>query len=211
MDDETVKRVFDPFFTTKELGKGTGLGLATVHGIVAQHKGWVDVESKVNQGTTFRVYLPSTTKSPVSLVELLKVDSLAGDETILLVEDDNHLRIVVAQTLRTRGYRVIEASNGRQALHAWLIHSAEVNLLLSDVMMPDGISGLDLALQLKREKPELKVILSSGYNPETLGLQQAMNTFITYLPKPYQQDELAKAVRDCLDRKQVNQKRTGDN
>jgi CheY-like chemotaxis protein len=200
MDEAVRNRVFEPFFTTKELGKGTGLGLATVHGIVAQHKGWVEVESKSGQGATFRVYLPVSLKSLVSQVKPLKTDQPTGDETILLAEDDHHMRIMVARSLRLLGYRVIEAGTGREAIHAWSSHRAEVDLLFTDMLMPDGITGLDLTMQLKAEKPGLKAIISSGYSPEQLGIKNVGDRVFTYLSKPYHPDELARAVRDCLDR-----------
>lgn len=199
MDESVRNRVFEPFFTTKELGKGTGLGLATAHGIVAQHKGWMEVESSPGLGAEFRVYLPVSCKSPSTPVERLKTDQLAGDETILLAEDDAHMRIMVAKSLRSRGYRVIEAGTGREALDAWSSHRAEVDLLFTDMLMPDGMTGLDLALQLKREKPGVKAIISSGYSLEQLGIKNAADCGFTYLSKPYLPDELARAVRDCLD------------
>jgi CheY-like chemotaxis protein len=192
MDEATRKRIFEPFFTTKELGKGTGLGLATVYGIVAQHKGWVEVASELGKGTTFRVFLPATTKRIAEPTQTGKV--------ALIREDEASVRQVVAQNLRLLGYRVLEALNGREAMELWQESSGQIDLLFSDMVMPEGMTGLDLAEKLKEEKPNLKVIISSGYNAEMAGQGRPAAGGIVYLQKPYGVEVLSKAIRDCLDR-----------
>ena len=127
MAEATIKRIFEPFFTTKEVGKGTGLGLATVHGIVAQHKGWVDVESELGKGTTFKVFLPATTKRKVEPTQTEKTAVMRGHETILLVEDETSLRQLVAKGLRLLGYHVMEADNGQTAMKLWQENSQQID------------------------------------------------------------------------------------
>jgi CheY-like chemotaxis protein len=199
MDEATLKRIFEPFFTTKEVGKGTGLGLATVHGIVAQHKGWVEVESQVGKGTTFKVFLPATTKRKVEPTQTETIAIMRGHETILLVEDEENLRQLVAKGLRFLGYHVMEADNGQTAMKLWQEHSHRIELLFSDMMMPEGMTGLDLAEKMKEEKPSLKVIISSGYNMEMAGQGSPTAGGIVYFQKPYEFEVLSQTIRDCLD------------
>jgi len=200
MDELTLHRIFEPFFTTKAPGKGTGLGLATVHGIVAQHHGWVEVQSQPGRGTTFRVFLPASAKSVEAVAENRSLEAAKGHETILLAEDDPGVRRIVVQTLRVFGYRVLEAADGREALKLWQKHGDEVNLLFSDMVMSEGLTGLDLAEKLQAEKPGLKVIISSGYSATLPQSAQARARGIFYLPKPYQVSVLGRKVRECLDR-----------
>jgi CheY-like chemotaxis protein len=201
MDEATIKRIFEPFFTTKEVGKGTGLGLATVHGIVAQHKGWVDVESELGKGSTFKVFLPATTQGRTEPTTTEKRAVIRGRETILLVEDEAGLRRLVAQGLRMLGYQVLEADNGQTAMKLWQEHGQHIDLLFSDMMMPEGLTGLDLAEKLRQDKTNLQVIISSGYNVETAGLGKPSAGGIVYFQKPYEFEELSKTIRDCLDHK----------
>ncbi len=199
MDPATLARIFEPFFTTKEPGKGTGLGLATVHGIVAQHQGWVEVESQVGQGTVFRVFLPASSAALTRPGEAREIPAVGGDETLLLVEDDLSVRRGVARGLRMLGYAVLDAADGPQALALWQEHSDRIALLLTDMVMPGGMSGLDLAERLRAQKPGLKVVISSGYNAELVGLGSPRAKGIRYLPKPYPVSALWRAVRECLD------------
>jgi PAS domain S-box-containing protein len=200
MDEGTLKHIFEPFFTTKEVGKGTGLGLATVHGIVAQHKGWVEVESELGKGTTFKVFLPATMQGRAEPTQTEKIAVIRGHETILLVEDETILRQLVAKGLRLQGYHVLEADNGQAAMKLWQEHSQQIDLLFSDMRMPNGMSGLDLAEKLRADKPNLKVIISSGYIVETAGHGKPTAGGIVYFHKPYEFEVLSKIVRDCLDR-----------
>jgi PAS domain S-box-containing protein len=197
---EHLPHVFEPFYTTKVAGKGTGLGLATLHGIVEQHHGWVDVESEVGQGTTFSVYLPrlSTTKRPdAEQTEPVLMDG--GKETILVVEDEKSLRMLAVRILRHRGYRLLEASDGEEALKIWREHHHEIDLLVTDVIMPGGISGGKLADQLRGEKPGLKVIYMSGYSGDVTGAGLDLSEGRQFLQKPFSPAKLVQMVRDYLD------------
>jgi PAS domain S-box-containing protein len=203
MEEATLKRLFEPFFTTKEVGKGTGLGLATVDGIIAQHRGWVEVESALGKGTTFRVFLPATTARRTQPAPAGGMVAIRGRETILLVEDEPSLRRVVGQVLRRLGYQVLEAANGQAAITVWRDHAANIDLLFSDMLMAEGPSGLDLAATLRQEKPNLKVIISSGYNMEMTAQDRPGTGDMIYLQKPYPIEIVSKIVRECLDGKCV--------
>jgi nitrogen-specific signal transduction histidine kinase/ActR/RegA family two-component response regulator len=204
MDAATLKRLFEPFFTTKEAGKGTGLGLATVHGIVAQHKGWVEVDSQAGQGSTFRVYLPAVAESHLEAARTPKTEDVRrGKETILLVEDDPQVRRVIGQSLRALGYQVHEAGTGQEAMSLWQLHGAQVDLVLTDMVMPEDMTGLELTEQLQALKPGLKVIISSGYSAEIVHAGVPAKAGVFYLPKPYATKVLADLIRDCLDQKKV--------
>ena len=199
MDEETLKKIFEPFFTTKEVGKGTGLGLATVYGIVKQHHGWVEVESQVGKGTEFRVYLPIANKeAETPSAESGQAQMVGGSETILLVEDDPSVRRTTAAFLKQLGYTVWEAGNGVEASRLWKQHRDRICLLFTDMVMPEGMTGLDLAEQLRAQKPGLAVIITSGYSLELLGQGGQTTTGITYVPKPCDPDALARTLRECL-------------
>jgi len=200
MDAKTLERVFEPFFTTKAVGKGTGLGLATVYGIVKQHKGWLEVTSQPGQGTTFKVYFPAAAEAKFSpaTAQALAGISCGRRETVFLVEDDAVLREFVREVLIQHNYCVVEAASGAEALRTWDEIKGEVDLLLTDMVMPNGVSGWDLANQLRKRRADLKVIFSSGYSEEVIGsdfdLERAW-----FLPKPYKPQQLAQMVRRCLD------------
>jgi two-component system cell cycle sensor histidine kinase/response regulator CckA len=206
---ENLPRIFDPFFTTKEVGKGTGLGLATVYGIIKQHQGWVEVSSQLGAGTTFRIYLPAleTVRPALNNRASQAAEPPRGKETILLVEDEEAVRSVTRHLLERFGYRVLEANSGPEALKIWEASAPEVDLLLTDVIMPDGINGRKLAEDLRGKKASLKVILQSGYSGEILGngnefLRQTNSCF---LQKPCAPRDLLCAVRRCLDGLPVRQ------
>jgi PAS domain S-box-containing protein len=202
MDPATMEHIFEPFFTTKGVGKGTGLGLATVYGIVRQHQGWIEVVSEPGAGATFHVYFPQAT-APAAAAPDLPAETTnvsGGKETILVVEDEPALRELVSHVLRDLGYEVIEATHGREALKVWESRSRPVDLLLTDMMMPEGISGSELASRLKREAPELKVVYTSGYSPDLVGRDLQLQPGLNFLPKPYNPRTLARTVRECLDR-----------
>lgn len=204
IDEATLKRMFEPFFTTKETGKGTGLGLATVHGIVAQHKGWIEVESQVGQGSSFSVYLPvigDLNAAPTMVPPRVHDGVLRGHETILVAEDDPDVRDLLGQTLRTMGYHVHEAQNGAEAIRLWQFHGPQIDLLLTDMVMPEGMTGLELAKHLRAFKPALKVIISSGYSAEMAQRGAPSKAGVVYLAKPYETQTLARTVRDYLDGK----------
>ena len=201
MDAETMQRIFEPFFTTKEAGKGTGLGLATVYGIVKQHGGWVEVSSVVGQGTMFHVFIPATDEiaTIVKRAEIPGTDVRGGSETILAVEDEPVLLNLARVILEECGYHVIEASSGTKALDAWERQQGQIDLLLTDIVMPEGMSGLELARTLGPRQQGLKILYTSGYGVETMDREFIEKTGGRFLQKPYTRFTLAKAVRDCLD------------
>jgi PAS domain S-box-containing protein len=202
MDEGTLKRIFEPFFTTKDVGKGTGLGLPTAHGIVKQHHGWIEVQSRLRHGTTFVVYLPVMVQ-PSAPTESVPVVSpvLGGRGTLLLVEDEEIVRRPIGIYLRKLGYQVIEAANGNQAFELWRQHREQIDLLYTDMVMPEGVSGLDLAEKLRADKPQLKVIISSGYSTEISMQGVPANAGYRYLPKPSPSVAIATVVRECLEMK----------
>ncbi len=200
MKPDTMRRIFEPFFTTKDVGKGTGLGLATVFGIVEQHHGWIEVASEVGKGTTFKIFLPQADRKSIEAVEqATPPTATGGKETILLVEDEEVLRKLAKMILEQYQYRVLEACSGVQALKVWAEHKDEIDMLLTDMVMPEGMTGRELAERLQVEKPKIKVLYSSGYSPDVVGgyFKLPENSF--FLAKPYHPPKLAKAVRDCLD------------
>jgi PAS domain S-box-containing protein len=197
---EILPHIFEPFFTTKEVGQGTGLGLATVLGIVQQHKGWINVQSEVGKGTAFRVFLPRLNLTvDTKFIRFSPASLRGGDETILLVEDEPSLRASVRTALSRLGYRVLEAATGNEALAVWQQHRAEIHLLLTDMVMPGGMTGKELAAQLLQQSPKLKVIYASGYSLEVGGKNFPLEDGINFLNKPFQAQKLAKTVRRCLD------------
>lgn len=202
MDTYLIGRIFEPFFTTKEVGKGTGLGLATVYGIVKQHEGWVEVSSKPGSGTTFEVFFPASREiaSPVTA----EVDPLApvagGKETILIVEDEPVLRDMAQLLLEECGYQVLLAANGREALELWAQHRDSIDLLFTDMVMPAGLSGVELANQLLAECPRLKIVFASGYTVDDISTDfLKRNNNARFLQKPYTRVTLARVVREAID------------
>jgi signal transduction histidine kinase/ActR/RegA family two-component response regulator len=204
MDSATRARIFEPFFTTKDVGKGAGLGLATVYGIVKQHEGWIEVDSEPGEGATFDVYFPATMQT-VQTAQTTEektgpVEPVAGgSETIFLVEDEPVLREMARDILESYGYRILEASSGKEALGMWNQTRGKIDLLLTDMIMPDGISGAELAQRLLAGQPRLKIIFTSGYTANEVNPEMLAKTRASFLQKPYTHDLLAKTVRDTLD------------
>jgi two-component system, cell cycle sensor histidine kinase and response regulator CckA len=195
-------RIFEPFFTTKEPGKGTGLGLATTYGIIEQHQGWIDVESTVGVGTTFRVYLPALPESQTEFVKTSTDETMrSGTETVLLVEDDISVRFIVRRMLESFGYKVHEAGTGPEALAFWQGQGREIDLLITDVVMPGGMTGRELVVQLREQRPDLKAILISGYSPETAGKDSEAfrNTKTMFLQKPCPTKVLLQSMRELIE------------
>jgi PAS domain S-box-containing protein len=196
---ENLAKIFEPFFTTKDVGKGTGLGLATVFGIVQQHQGWINVYSEVNHGTTFRIYLPRLIRAsePKTAAARPAVQN-RGTGTILLVEDDASLRISVRKALLKFGYQIIEAASGVKALDVWRQNQESIQLLLTDLVMPEGLNGKDLAARLLLDKPALKVIYMSGYSAEIVSPEAGFHEGVNFLTKPFQVTRLAEMIQEML-------------
>ncbi len=198
MDAATLQRIFEPFFTTKEVGHGTGLGLATVYAVVQQHHGWTDVRSEVGKGSTFDVYLPRAVRQATSVVQPPKGEIKPGSACILLVEDEQLLRVSVCRALRMHGYRVLEASDGVSAADVWKEHSADIDLLFSDIVMPNAVSGLELVRKFKAERPELKAVITSGYSVDLARSGVPDHPDIMFLAKPYTVSDLMAVLTKCL-------------
>jgi CheY-like chemotaxis protein len=202
IDAATMARIFEPFFTTKEVGKGTGLGLATVYGIVKQHDGWIEVVSDVGKGTSFSIFFPASTQPVESkpVDDELATQVRGGQETILIVEDEPVLRDMAHLILQDCGYKIFEAGSGREALSVWDRHQDAIDLVLTDMVMPEGVSGMELAERLLETKPDLKIIFASGYSMDDIDTGFVRKGRAAFLQKPYTHLTLAKAVRDCLDK-----------
>ena len=200
---EIRKKIFDPFYTTKEKGKGTGLGLSTVYGIVKQNNGSIYVYSEPEHGTTFKIYWPASEESLIAISQ----DSISspspvstGNETILLAEDDDDVRAFAKETLKDLGYNVIEAINGKKALELFHSRSTEVNLLLTDLVMPE-MNGKDLAANILKINPEIVIIYATGYTDNYLIHGYEWGENVHYIQKPYSSDMLARKIREALDKK----------
>jgi PAS domain S-box-containing protein len=196
---ELLPKIFEPFFTTKEPGKGTGLGLATVFGIVKQHRGWLTVDSEVGQGATFKIFLPALAAVTAPAAAAARPKPRGGTETILLTEDDPAVRKSTATILKHQGYRVLEAASGSEALKLWHEHRGAIALLFTDLVMPGGVSGRQLAQQLQAGQPDLKVIFASGYSAEIAGREIQLQAGENFMQKPFRPDDMLKTIRSCLD------------
>jgi PAS domain S-box-containing protein len=204
MAPEILSRMFDPFFTTKDIGKGTGLGLSTVHGIVKQHQGWIEVNSQVRHGSTFKVFLPVWEGAPEpegagEAAERATPPRRGSGETILLVEDEASVRELARVMLERGGYQVFEAADGPQALALWEQCPVRINLLVTDLIMPNGLSGGALAQRLQAKDHRLRTLYTSGYSPEEIKADLLLTRGANFLPKPYKPAALLKAVNLCLD------------
>jgi len=199
MDDTTIARIFEPFFTTKDRDKGTGLGLATVYGVVKQNNGFIYVYSEPEKGTTFKIYLPQIKdKSSIENDKNIKPFISRDHETILLVEDDAGVREITSSTLSSYGYTVLTAANGEEAIKLFAEHKHSIDLLLTDVVMP-FMSGREVAEKLLTEKPMLKVLYFSGYTDNSIVHHGVLDEGMDFIQKPYSHVELSKKIREVLD------------
>ena len=199
MDEDTKTRIFEPFFTTKEKGKGTGLGLSTVYGIVKQHGGNIWLYSEPGKGSTFKVYLPAVQEQP----EVVRKSgphpvAASGGETVLLVEDDDQLRRLAHRALAAQGYAVLEAERGTTAIDIARRHTGKIDLLLTDVIMPDT-NGRKLADHLRESRPGLRVLFMSGYPDGAMGHHGMLDTGVAYVAKPFTTEAITRKVREILD------------
>ena len=200
MDEETKARIFEPFFTTKQQGKGTGLGLATVYGIVKQSGGFIWVYSEPGHGTTFKIYLPRVEGAADALAPPVGTAAVPrGTETVLIVEDEAAVRALAKTALARKGYRVLEAANGGEALLLCESERSPIHLLVTDVVMP-GLGGADLARRLAPLRPDMKVLFISGYADQAAARHGTIEPGAAYLEKPFSLDALARKVREVLDR-----------
>jgi CheY-like chemotaxis protein len=199
MDAATVARIFEPFFTTKEKGQGTGLGLSTVYGIVKQSGGNVWVYSELGVGTTFKVYLPLTAAEADVLAAPSVTPVTGGAETILLVEDEDEVRELLADMLTQLGYNVLTAPHGDAALTVARRYPSRIDLMLSDVIMPGLMNGPEVHAKLSPERPEMKVIFMSGYTDHAALHSNLIEAGSTFLGKPFTRADLAARVRTVLD------------
>jgi two-component system, cell cycle sensor histidine kinase and response regulator CckA len=197
---ENMAHIFEPFFTTKEVGKGSGLGLATVFSIVQQHNGWIELESAPGKGTTFHIHLPRQLKTKTTPVKTTGRQPVpGGNETILLVEDEPSVRQLARRLLTRQGYKIHEADSGPAALEIWSKHRKEIDLLITDMVMPKGINGRELADRLLKDRKNLKVIYCSGYTDEMLGEDTPLRNNPNFLEKPFDPQTFLQHVRSCLD------------
>jgi PAS domain S-box-containing protein len=200
MDKATLNHIFEPFFTTKQVGKGTGLGLATVYGIVKLHNGWIEVESRIGMGSTFTVFLAAArTGTGTTATSTEKSAVPGGNEMVLVVEDEIALRGLMRSVLQHYGYRVLDAASGGEALTVWEQNSGKIDLLVTDIVLPDRVDGQELAREMRKQKPRLKIVYTSEFGLE-LGQSEAdLREGVNLLQKPFQPLVLARTVRCCLD------------
>jgi CheY-like chemotaxis protein len=198
MPPEVRERVFEPFFTTKGPGRGTGLGLSVVHGIVAQSGGCIEVMSEVGAGTTFRAYLPAASAPPSGAPQARPRADAPGSETVLIVEDEASIRRVAVRILERQGYAVLQAAGGTEALRVARAHDGPIDVLVTDVVMP-GMDGRELAEALLVNRPEMTVLYTSGYTDDEVVKRGVQRLEVAFLPKPYDPTALRDKVRKVLD------------
>jgi CheY-like chemotaxis protein len=198
MDEVTKQKIFEPFYTTKEVGKGTGLGLSIVYGIIKQHKGYINVYSEKDRGTTFRIYLPLIKAEDSANEKKQAFEPARGTETILVIEDDDRVRQFTKTALEIFGYKIVEAVDGEDALRKFDEHRDDVQLILLDVIMPKK-NGAEVYNEIKKIRPDIKVIFSSGYPGDVLTDKGIIKEKMNFLSKPISPHDLLSKVREVLD------------
>jgi two-component system cell cycle sensor histidine kinase/response regulator CckA len=198
MDEQVQQHIFEPFFTTKERGRGTGLGLATTHGIVRQSGGHIWLYSEPGRGTTFKIYLPRATEGVTPLPRVEAPLARPGWETVLVVEDEAMVRRFAVIALERLGYRALEAPNGEAALETAAAFTGPIHLLFTDVVMPH-MNGHELATRIRERQPDVRVLYASGYTDNTIVHQGVLEPGLAFLQKPYTAVELSAKVREVLD------------
>jgi CheY-like chemotaxis protein len=201
MDKEIESHIFEPFYTTKEKGKGTGLGLSTVYGIIKQNNGYIFVDTAPEEGCTVDIYLPKAKEDVVSEKKVQHpVTEVIGSETILIAEDDNSVRKLAQSTLKKKGYKVLVAENGEDALQISKAYDGSIDLIITDVVMPK-INGKELVERLQPLFPDIKVIFMSGYTDNAIAHHGVLDSDMNFLEKPFTPEGLAKKAREILDNK----------
>lgn len=198
MDQETLDRIFDPFFTTKELGRGTGLGLSTVYGIVKQHGGHITVHTEIGMGTTFRVYFPRSRRGVGAEEEHVAHRPVRGSETVLIVEDQEQTRAVTCSMLERYGYRVLQAADAESAMNLEASHDGPIHLLVTDVVMP-GMNGKELCERLLGRRRGVKSLFMSGYTTNEIGRHGVLDQGVNFIQKPFSLTSFISKVREVLD------------
>ncbi len=197
MDKETCEHIFDPFFTTKEIGRGTGLGLASVYGIIKAHGGYIDVYSEIGEGTTFSIYLPASKKEVAKQKEFPE-DILKGTETVLLVDDEEIIIDVGEQMLKTMGYKVLLARSGKKAIEVYKKNLGKIDMVILDMIMP-GVGGGETYDKIKEINPKVKVLLASGYSIDGQATEILERGCDGFIQKPFNIKELSQKLRAILD------------
>jgi CheY-like chemotaxis protein len=199
MDRETQENIFEPFFTTKEMGRGTGLGLSTVYGIVKQNNGFIDVESEPGRGSAFRIYLPRHGEEVEEKVEAVQTEIPRGrGETILVVEDETSVLHLAERILERLGYAVLTSANPKEAIAMVREHDGEIHLLITDVVLPD-ISGKDLAGEISKIRPGIRTLYMSGYTASVIAHHGVLDEGVQFIGKPFTPDSLRRKVREAID------------
>jgi CheY-like chemotaxis protein len=196
---DVLPRIFEPFFTTKEVGKGTGLGLATAFGVVREHGGTIDVESDVGRGTLFQVWLPLSEETAAAPAGARAGALRGGTETLLVVEDEPAVRALMNNLFRRLGYTVLLATSGVEALDVVRTHDGPIALVLTDIVMPGGISGLELGQRLAALRPDTRLVYTSGFSTELAGNRDDLIEGVNFVAKPFSPWELARVIRQRLD------------
>jgi CheY-like chemotaxis protein len=199
IDEKTKERIFEPFFTTKEVGKGTGLGLAMVYGIIKQHNGYINVYSEVGKGTTFKIYLPLIKTEVKDKKPEVRPSSIGGTETILLAEDDADVRKFTKHILEEFGYKVIDAENGEDAINKFMENRDKIEILILDIVMPKK-NGREVYEEIKKVKPEIKALFMSGYTANVIHEQGILEEGLNFVLKPISPTVLLRKIREVLEK-----------